>query len=116
MKGVGTYEDFYAICNHEPPETRHAVRVGGAVVFLESGWSARLERTEGNTGINPVMLHLDLILIPPPPDSSQADVLDRQDLEEWREAPPLREYQEVEFHVKGTDDDPPPVMKVQHPE
>jgi hypothetical protein len=108
-----SYEDFFAICDHEPGAER-VIRVGGTIVFMESGWSARLKEFEGNPGINPFLLHLDLVLeVPTPPT---ADVIVRFELPEWRQAPPLREYDQVEFHLVGHDGDPPPILKVSHPE
>jgi hypothetical protein len=115
MKGVHAYEDFYANCDHMPGAER-ALRIGGRIVFRTTGWSARLEPTEGNDGINPKMLHLDLVFTPPEEGSGQTDVLTPYDLEEWPSAPPAAEYDEVEFHVRGSDDDPPPVLKVVHTE
>jgi hypothetical protein len=111
MQGVHAYEGFYANCDHMPGAER-VLRVGGTVVFRTMGWSAKLERTEGNTGINPLMLHLDLVLAPPA--NGSGDALTPYPLEEWTEAPPAAEYEEVEFHVQGSDDDPPPILKVEH--
>jgi hypothetical protein len=110
MQGVQAYEGFYANCDHMPGAER-VLRVGGTVVFRTTGWSARLKRTEGNTGSNPFMLHLDLVLTPP---EDGGDALTPYELEEWTEAPPTSEYDEVEFHVVGSDDEPPPILKVEH--
>jgi hypothetical protein len=111
MQGVHAYEDFYANCDHMPGAER-ALRVGGRIIFRTTGWSARLEPTQGNVGINPDMLHLDLVLTSP--EGASGDALTPFDLEPWTAAPPAREYDEVEFHVRGTDDDAPPVLKVEH--
>ena len=115
MKGVAEYRDFFAICDHEPP-AEPAIRAGGTIVFNESGWSAELVRTKGDTGINPYLLHLDLVFTPPDEGSAQTDPLEPFELREWREAPPVREYQQVEFHVRGSDDQPPPILEVDHPQ
>jgi hypothetical protein len=111
MLGVHAYEGFYANCDHMPGAER-AIRVGGTVVFRTTGWSASLKRTEGNTGINPHMLHLDLVLVPP--DGGGGEAITSYELPEWKEAPPAAEYDEVEFHVQGSDDDRPPILKVVH--
>jgi hypothetical protein len=105
------YENWFAICNHMPGR-EPAIRVGGTVICPTTGWSVQLKQTEGNTGINPLMLHLDLIVTPPPPGTPVQEVLTPEEVE-WREAPPALEYEEVEF--RRSDSDPPPIMKVDHP-
>jgi hypothetical protein len=88
------------------------LRVGGKVQCPTSGWAAHFEETQGNTGIDPDILNLDLVLTKP-----EGPVLDRFewiDVNEWRQEPPVREYDEVEFH--RADGDPPPRIKVDHPE
>lgn len=111
---VDEYKNFYAICSHSPVG-EHALRVGGTVCFRTSGWSATLEQTEGNTGINPFLLHLDIVMIPPDPATPVQEVITCQELPEWQVAEPAIEYTELEFHVRGSDDPPPPVIPVQHP-
>lgn len=114
MEGVHAYEDFYASHNHMPGSDR-TMRVTGTVVFLTGGWSCELRPTEGNTGINPQMLSLDLVLQSPPEGSAVPEVLTPCAVEWSVDDPPI-EYQQVQFRVIGTDDEPPPVIDVDHPE
>ncbi len=111
---VDHYEDFYASHDHMPGSD-HAIRVTGTVVCRTGGCSAELQERRGNTGINPEMLHLNLILTAPPEGSAVTEVLTPISLE-WSVDEPQIDYREVEFHVVGTDDDPPPVLDVVHPE
>jgi hypothetical protein len=112
MNDTQEYDGFYAICNHQPGGDNRALRVGGKVQCLTKGWSAHFEETQGNTGINPFLLHLDLVLVPP--DGNVPEVLDWIDIDEWRQAPPVQEYKQVEFH--RSDGDPPPILDVKHVE
>jgi hypothetical protein len=112
MNDSQEYDAFYAICNHEPGGDNRVLRVGGKVQCPTSGWSAHFEETQGNTGINPNMLHLDLVATKP--GGNVLDRLEWIDIDEWRQDPPAREYDEVEFH--RADGDPPPRIKVDHPE
>ncbi len=115
MSGVHTYENFYASHDHMPGRNR-AMRVTGTVVFTTDGWSCGLRRTEGNTGINPRMLSLDLLLDPPDPAAGVPEVLTPRDIE-WAEDDVSQEYDEVQFRVVGgTDEEPPPVIPVEHPQ
>jgi hypothetical protein len=111
MSAADEYRDFYAICDHMPGKDR-VLRVGGTVICPTTGWSARLEPTEGNTGINQFMLHLDLVVTPPAPDTPVIEVRTPESAE-WRQSPPALEYTDVEFH--RSDADPPPTIKVEHP-
>lgn len=113
MQGVHAYEDFYASHNHMPGSSG-ALRVTGTVVFRTSGWSCSLRETEGNTGINPMMLGLDLILTEPSPDTVVTDVLTPCPVE-WSVDDPSIEYEQVQFTVRGSDDEPPPILDVEHP-
>jgi hypothetical protein len=119
MSGVQEYKDFYAVCDHRPgPEPVPRLRVGGTVVFRETDCSARLEDFEGNTGINPNFLYLNLVLTPPAEGSAPQEVLTEVELEEWRPqggAPGL-EYDEVHFRVQGSPDELQlHCIKVEHP-
>ena len=78
----------------------------------EAGWSAHLEPTRGNTGFNPLLLHLDLVLTPP--KGGAAKVMTLVVIDEWRQQPPVREYEQVEFH--RSDAKPPPIIDVDHPQ
>ena len=113
MNGVDEYRKFYAICNH-PPLGDHAIRVGGTVCFRTSGWEAHLQPTRGNVGINPTMLHLDLVITAPDPGEGIQEVITCSELDEWRANTPTIEYTEVEFHVRGSGDEPPPILSVEH--
>jgi len=114
MRGVHAYEDFYASHDHMPRSDR-TLRVSGTVVFTTSGWSCSLRQTEGNTGINPTMLSLDLLLTEPPPDTPVMDVLTPCPVE-WSVDDPAIEYQQVQFRVRGSEDEPPPTIEVVHPQ
>jgi len=116
MSGVHAYENFYASHDHMPGRNR-TMRVSGTVVFATGGWSCDLRRTEGNTGINPRMLSLDLLLDPPDPGTGVPEVLSPCNVE-WTEDDVSEEYEEVEFRiVGGTDEEePPPVIPVEHPQ
>lgn len=114
MRAIQTYEDFYASHDHMPGSAR-TMRVTGTVVFATGGWSAKLCATEGNTGINPEMLSLDLVLEGPPDAGAVTDVLTRCPVAWSVDDPPI-EYQHVQFRVVGTEDDPPEAIDVDHPE
>ncbi len=97
------------------PGSARTMRVTGTVVFRTGGWSCSLRPTEGNTGINTRMLSLDLVLQRPDGDAVP-EVLTPCDVE-WSADDPAIEYEQVQFRVVGgTDDDPPPVIDVEHPE
>lgn len=114
MQGVHAYEDFYASHDHMPGSSR-TMRVTGTVVFATGGWSAKLRATEGNTGINQAILGLDLVLDAPSEGTGVTEVLTPCPVE-WSADDPSIEYQEVEFRVVGSTDEPPPRLKVVHPE
>ncbi|MEA2190483.1 MAG: hypothetical protein QOI73_604 [Solirubrobacteraceae bacterium] len=122
MQGVQAYEDFFASHDHMPGGER-ALRVSGTVVFRTSGWSAFLETTEGNVGINPEILGLDLVLTPPQ-EGAVTTHEPTPDEVEWSIDYPadpaaqaiVSEYSQVQFRVVGSEDDPPPVLDVAHPE
>ena len=114
MQGVHEYKDFYASHDHMPGSDR-TLRVTGTVVFRTGGWSACLEETDGNTGINPKMLVLNLVITPPEEGAVTTDALTPVEVE-WSVDDPQIEYEQVEFRVVGSDDDPPPVIDVVHPE
>lgn len=114
MSGVDHYEDFYAICNHEPLGPNE-IRVGGVVVFRQTEWKARLELHKGPGGINYKLLQLELVITPPPPGAAVIDVLTRFELPEWRQPDPVIEYDEVDFRVVGSVEEPePPTTSVDH--
>ena len=114
MRGVHAYKDFYASHDHMP-ESDRTLRVSGTVIFVTGGWSASLKRTEGNTGINAKMLSLDLVLEPPPEGSAVTDALTPCPVE-WTLDDPSIDYEQVDFHIVGTEDEPPPVLDIEHPE
>jgi hypothetical protein len=115
VPAIHAYEDFYASHDHTPGSER-TLRVGGRVVFRSGGWGCRLRKTEGNTGINDRMLALDLVLDPPPEGAATTDALTPCEVEWSADDPPI-EYAQVEFRlVGGEDDEPPPVLDVEHPQ
>jgi hypothetical protein len=114
VQGVDHYEDFYASHNHMPGSDR-AIKVTGTVVFRTGGYSAKLCPKEGNTGINPQMLALELEIDPPSEGAPTTDALTPVAVEWSADDPPI-EYQQVQFFVVGTDDEPPPVLGVEHPQ
>lgn len=111
MSGVHEYEDFRANCDHMPGRGRK-LKVGGTVVFRQGGWSARLEAREGNQGINDKLLHLNLVI---DPAEYGPDLITHFPLDEYQIDDPPIEYDQVEFHVVGSDDDPPEILEVEHP-
>ena len=117
MEGVESYEGFYAIHDHMPGSDR-ALRVGGTVVFRTGSWAAELRTREssGNTGINPFILRLDLVITPPPEGAGVTQEITPVDLPEYRLEDPAIDYHEVHFAVVGTDDEPPERLIIQHPE
>jgi hypothetical protein len=111
---VDHYEDFYASHDHMPGSDR-ALKVTGTVVFRTGGCTAELREHEGNPGINPLMLTLDLVLTAPPEGTAVPEVLTPVSVE-WSVDDPPTEYRQVQFKVVGTDDEPPPVIDVEHPQ
>jgi hypothetical protein len=97
------------------PGSDRALRVSGSVIFVNGGWSASLKGTEGNSGINPKMLSLDLVLEPPANGSAVTDALTPCAVEWSIDNPPI-DYEQVEFRIVGTEDEPPPVLDIEHPE
>jgi hypothetical protein len=114
MRGVTSYEGFYASLDHMPGG--RALRVGGTVVFCTSGWSAELRRHEGPSGIDPFVLYLELVIEPPPPDAMVLQVLTPIELGELRVSNPTQEYRVIRFTVVGSEDDPPERLEVRQPE
>lgn len=108
------YEDFYAICNHMPGSER-TLRIGGKVTVRTGGWSAKLARHEGPSGINPFMLTLDLVVTKPQDGAPEA--IETIEIEEFSVPDPTTEYQEVSFRLVGVgeEDEPPPTVEVEHP-
>lgn len=117
MAGVESYEGFYAIHDHMPGSDR-ALRVGGTVIFRTGSWSAELRphQRSGNTGINPFILYLELVIAPPLEGTGVTQVLTPLELPEYRLYDSPLDYKEVHFMVVGTDDEPPEPLIVQHPE
>jgi hypothetical protein len=109
--GRGEYlNDWRADCDHMPgPGRDRDLRVGGTIRFRTDGWTAELTPTEGNTGSNQLMLHLDLVVTAP--DGPVNRVITDVPVE-WHDESPAFDYDEVEFH--RADADPPPRMKIQH--
>ena len=115
MPGVHAYEDFYASHDHMPGKGG-SMRVTGTVLFVTSGYSCDLTETQGNTGINPQMLSLDLHLKSPPEGAIVQEVITPCPVE-WSVDDPEIEYQQVTFVVVGdTGDEAPPIIDVDHPE
>ena len=111
------YKDFYAIQSGEPgPDSGSPLRVGGTVTFSTAGYGAHLEATEGNTGINPRMKSLDLVIDAPDDDAQVPQVITDVQLDEWT-APDGAEYDDVQFRLVGgaEGEEPPPTMRVDHP-
>lgn len=111
---IHEYRDFYAIQNMMPGAA-HPLRVGGVVVFRTSGYTCRLERYEGNPGINPFILNLTLAIEGPDAGQQVLDVLTPCELEEYRIEQPSLEYTHVTFHVDRPDVEPPPSIPVERP-
>ena len=106
------YKNWYANCNHMPgPGQERDLRVGGEVRCTSTGWSAELTPTGGNTGSNPLMLHLDLTVTPPPPGEPVQRVITYVPAE-WHDESPAFDYDEVKF--RRADADPPPQLTVDH--
>lgn len=112
MQDVDRYEDFTASCDHMPGK-QPTLRVKGTVWTRTGGWSCELRRTQGDTGINPRMLWLDLVLTPP--DGVAPEMITPNPVA-WSEEEPRIEYDEVRFRVFGTDDEPPEAIEVSHPQ
>jgi len=110
MPGKQEYDGFYANCNHQPGGDNRALRVGGRMECPTPGYSAHFEPTQGNTGIGQDILHLDLVVMAP--GGTEPEVMTWIDIDEWMQAPPAREYQQVQFH--RSDRDPPPIIDVDH--
>ena len=114
MKGVHEYKNFYASHNHMPGSSR-SLRVSGTVVFITGGWSCSLRATEGNAGINPQMLGLDLVLEAPEPGTMVLEVLTPCEVA-WNVDDPDIDYRQISFRVIGSEDEPPPILDIDHPE
>ena len=110
MRAVESYEDFYARRGSEG-----AVVIGGAVVFSTGGWTGGLRerKREVNTGINPFIFFVDLVLTGPSAGTAVTDAVTPFKLPELKLEKPELEYREVEFKVVGTDDAPPPRLSVE---
>jgi hypothetical protein len=111
------YEDFYAIHDQQPgPDGTRPLRVGGTVIFPTPGYSARLERFEGNPGINPMILPLVLV-VRRPDQETQPEVVTPVEIPEFTVDARPGQYTEVHFRLDGgdPDDEPPPVIPVQTP-
>lgn len=115
MPDIDHYEDFYANCDDMPGADR-VLRVGGVVVFRTGGYAAELSQHvwDGSPPINPLSLHLDLVVTGPGSGTAVAEVLSPVKVEELVIADPQFEYDEIVFVMVGTEDDPPPPCKVVH--
>jgi hypothetical protein len=110
-----SYMDFYSHCDHMPGSAR-VLRVGGTVRYPSEGWTAILRATDGNTGVNPRMLHLDLVVTPPSGDTPVTRPVPEIPLDEFQIDAPAIEYEEVEFHLVGVEGDAPKNIDVLHTE
>jgi hypothetical protein len=107
---IHEYKDFKAVHNLMPG-SGFPLRVDGICVFTSTGFGARLEPVEGNTGINPQMLVLWLVIDEPDPGTVVNEVLTPVPVH--YEMNTDREYEQVSFRVRGPDDEPPPAIDVE---
>ena len=106
---IDHYEDFRAV--HDlMPGSDFLLRVDGICVFTTTGFGARLEAIEGNTGINPQMLTLLLVIDGPDPGTAVNEVLTPVPVH--YEMKTETDYKQVSFRVR-TDDEPPPTIDVE---
>lgn len=96
------YESFTA--THDRMSS--TLRVDGVVIVEHAGVAVHIEPHEGNTGIDPAMLTLDLVFRVTGESPSREPVHYDQP---WSDDLP---YTEVDFRVKGEDLEPPPVLKI----
>jgi len=75
------------------PGADRVLRVNGTGVFPTTGWSAKLRNLEGNAGINPKMLRLELEVTEP---AFGNEVITEQPIHEYAMSDPPIEYAEVE--------------------
>jgi hypothetical protein len=113
VTGVNSYEDFYASHNHMPGSSR-TLRVTGTVMFITEGWDCSVQEASNNKCVNDKMLHLELHLKSPGDGTGVPEVLTPCPFEWSVDDPPI-DYEQVEFTVIGTDDEPPPVLDIDHP-
>jgi hypothetical protein len=115
MTGVDEFQGFYAVLDKMPgPDQGDELRIGGTVVFVEGGWSARLERfkPDGPTGINSRMLTVSLVI--EAPSGPVPQVITAVELEELCISRPGLDYLQVQFRTEGHDGPPrPPVVDVE---
>jgi hypothetical protein len=115
MTGVDGFEGFYAVLDKMPgPDKGDELRIGGTVVFIEGGWSARLERyrPDGPTGINSRLLTVNLVIEAPNGPVPQA--ITPVALDELCISRPGLDYTQVQFRTVGYDGPPrPPVVDVE---
>jgi hypothetical protein len=96
------YEDFTA--THD--RMSKTLRVDGVVIVEHAGVAVHLEPHEGNAGINPSMLTLDLVFTVTGESPSREPVHYDQP---WSDDLP---HTEVDFRVRGAEVEPPPALKV----
>lgn len=117
MSIIDSYDKFEAFCDDSPgPDgPSNQLTVVGSGLFTTSGCSAKLRKKAGSSGFG-ASLMLELVLTPPDdstvvnPALSYFSVAWTGPGHEKAELP----YSDVEFVVVGTDDDPPPMIKVTH--
>lgn len=110
MQAVESYEDFYARRGPEGP-----LVIGGTIIFSTGGWTGGLQAREGegNTGINPFICFVNLVLTGPPAGTAATAALTPFELPEFKLERPELEYREVEFKVVGSEDAPPRRLSVE---
>jgi hypothetical protein len=84
----------------------NTVRVDGEVIVEHAGVAVHIEPHEGNPGINPQMLTLDLVFRTTGESPSRQPVHYDQP---WSDDLP---YTEVDFRVRDADVEPPPPLKI----
>lgn len=106
---IHEYTDFKAV--HDlMPGSGLPLRVDGGCVFTTTGFKAHLREAAGNTGPGLQMLTLDLVIEEPPPGTSVAEVLTPVAVH-FEDDIDVR-YQEVEFRIQGSADEPPAPVPV----
>jgi hypothetical protein len=97
------YEDFTAIHDH----MSKTLRVDGNVIVEHGGFAVRLQPFEGNPGINPRMLTLELVATPTGESPSHQTVHHDQPWEDGTD------YNQVSFRVKPPIAEAPPTLDIE---
>jgi hypothetical protein len=95
------YKDFHAYRDH----MSKSLRVTGTCIVRGGGVAVNLQPFEGNSGINPKMLALELDFLVTAEDPSQQPV-------EWHGGWDEERYEEVEFRVSENGPAPPAPLKI----